>query len=424
MGRSLPSTRQRQHGAALVMVLMMSTILLIIVTTGVIWALGTQKDTMDTFKVRGQAANVAQAGIQDGLNWFKRQGLVRQTDITTPGTCKDAAFNPVFNTDATLSATDNATVGIVRDYQIKGDLYGRYTLKKQNCASAEDLTAVRDITAAKGKSTTNPPPTFTVGGVTKLRGEGLVWALQSEGILYQRKNFVKTGNVFNLGPSASPNRVLSKSLASVEIAQLSLNIDTAPLTVFATSFTHPFGARCRLVGGTAASAGVYYYGVNPDVSGVQISPSTLTRKLLKSTAVTPDSVFSVSQAELRGMSDNIYTNINQIPDNLKFSITFLEGDFTFTNARPLTGGGLLYVTGNLTLNDNANSLFSGVIFVNGRLTIGKDNSLSGAVLARNVTCAPSAGQAVFEYNSSLVTTVRQRLALYRENNLTYQIKQF
>jgi hypothetical protein len=124
------------------------------------------------------------------------------------------------------------------------------------------------------------------------------------------------------------------------------------------------------------------------------------------------------------MSDNIYTNINQIPDNLKFSITFLEGDFTFTNARPLTGGGLLYVTGNLTLNDNANSLFSGVIFVNGRLTIGKDNSLSGAVLARNVTCAPSAGQAVFEYNSSLVTTVRQRLALYRENNLTYQIKQF
>lgn len=416
----------REKGAALVMVLMMSTILLLILTTGITWVLSSQKNVMETFKIRGQAANIAQAGLQDGINWFKRQGSVAQTDTTTPNTCKDAAFNPQFDTDPELSATDDEVTGIVKDYQVKGNLYGRYILRKQNCNTAENPHAVRDITASKGKSTSNPPPTFidSGSGLTKIKGEGIVWYLESEGILYERKNFTKTGSVFTTGPADPPNRILSRATASVEISQLALNIDTAPLTVFATTGTHNFGSRCRLVGGNTASAGVYYNGLNPNVTSAQFTPAGLTKKIPKGSAITTESVFSVSEAELRGMSDNIYTSLTQIPERLTFSITFLDGNFTFTNTKPLIGGGLLYVNGNLDLSDNANSLFSGVIFVDGTLTLGKDNSLSGAVIAKNVTCNPGAGQAVFEYNGNLVSSVRQRLALYRENNLTHTLKEF
>lgn len=414
-----------EKGTALVMVLLMSTLLLIILTTGITWALNSQKNVVETFKIKGQAANVAQAGLQDGVNWFKRQGSVMQTNTSIPNTCKDAPFNPQHHSDPELSATDDSAVGIVRDYQVKGNIYGRYILKKQDCSAPEDPHAVRDITASKGKSLSNPPPTFidTGSGQTKIRGEGVVWYLESEGILYERNDFTKSGHVFTTSPSDPPNRVLSKAVASVEIMQLALNVDTAPLTLFSTSGSHTFNNRCRLVGGSEASAGVYYNGVNPNLASVQLSPTGLTPKIPR-TPVSPESVFAVSEAELRGMADNIYTSLAQLPERLKFSITFLDGNFTFTNAKPLLGGGLLYVNGNLTLSDNANSLFSGVMYVDGTLTLGKDNSLSGAVIAKNVTCNPGSGQAVFEYNQNLVSTVRQKLALYRENNLTHTLREF
>lgn len=137
--RFLKRARQRSKiGAAMVMVLLMSTLLLIMLTTGLTLVMNSQKDTSETFKIQGQAANIAQAGLQDAVNWFKRQGAVKQADQTTHP-CKDAAFNPQYDADPELSATDNSTVGIVKDMQIKGRIYGRYVLQKQPCGSAENV---------------------------------------------------------------------------------------------------------------------------------------------------------------------------------------------------------------------------------------------------------------------------------------------
>lgn len=418
--------KQIETGSALVMVLLMSTILLLILTTGITWVLNTQKNTTETFKIQGQAGNVAQAGLQDGVSWFKRQETVQQTDTTTPNICKDAAFAPQYSSVAEDSDTDNASVGMVRDYEVKGRLYGRYILKRQNCSAAEDPHAVKDITALKGKSTTLPPTTFTDSGtgVTKIRGEGIVWYLESEGILYERNNFAKSGNVFTLGPDQAPNRILSRASAAVEISKLGLVLDSAPLTLFATGGTaNNIGSRCRFIGGTTASAAVFYNGLNPNMTSAQRSPVLLTAKTARG-VVSPQTVFAVSEEELRGMADNVYTSISQVPKNLKFSITFLDGNYTFDNVKPLQGGGLLYVNGNLTLNDSSNSLFSGVIYVDGTLTMGKDNTLAGGIVAQRIACNPGSGLATFEYNNNLITSVRQRLALYRENNLTHSIKQY
>lgn len=422
--------QQREAGSALVMVLLMSTILLILLTTGLTLVLNSQKDTTDAFRIQGQAANVAQAGLQDAVNWFKRQGAVKQINQATHP-CKDAAFDPQFNIDPELSATDNSSVGIVKDIQIKGNIYGRYILRKQPCGSAENPNNVRDITAIKGKSTIKPPEKWPDGS---LKGEGVVWSLQSLGILYERNNFAKTDNVFNIGPDTPPNRVLRQASAGVEISQLAISTATVPLTVYGTA-AHTFGSRLTLNGGTNASAAVAWNNNDPNVtSPVKILPGGAPNKIQFAIPATiseanfPNAIFSVSIAELRAMADNVYNNVNQVPSRLPFSITFLEGNFTgsnqFTNTRPLTGGGLLIVNGDLTLSDGANSLFSGVVFVTGTLTLGRDNSMSGTVVARRFVSNPGSGQAVIEYNSNLVTTVRQKLALYRENNLTRVIREF
>ncbi len=421
--------KQIEAGSALVMVLLMSTILLILLTTGLTLVMNSQKDTSEIFKIQGQAANVAQAGLQDGINWFKRQGTVNQSDTSTPNTCKDAPFNPQFSTDPTLSATDDASVGIVKDMQIKGNIYGRYILRKQNCAVAEDSHAVRDITHAKGKSP-SPVPTFLDSGTAtnKLKGLGFVWYLESEGILYERNNFTQSNGVYTTAPHQPPNRILRRATAGVEISQLGLATDTAPVTVYGNGVSHTFGSRLRLVGGPGTSAGVYWNSSNPTVSATLQLPGGASAKL----AITPTyteanfilRTFSMTAAELRGMADNVYSSLSQLPERLPFSITYLDGNFTFTNAKALTGGGLLFVNGDLTLDNSSNSIFSGVIFVTGTLTVGKDNSLAGAVIARRFVSNPGSGQSNIEYNGNIVTTVRQKLALYRENNLTHIVREF
>lgn len=437
-------TRSSQQGMAMVMVLLMSSLLLVVISAGLLMARDANKDTTDTFKTEGQASNVAQAGLQDAIAWFKRHQPVQQNTATDP--CMDAAFKPVYNVDPALSDTDDSNctltgnvlspscTGIRKDIQLTDHLFGRYQVQRQPCTAPVpvpyDPRAVHDITILKGKSTTFPAPTYSASSGAAQLGEGAVWQIESKGYLYFRNDFTKSNGVFVKGPDDPPNRLLSKASASIEISRLTVNTDAASITLSSNN-ADTFGGNCTLIGGSAgspASAFVSYFGTNPSQNGAVLSPSTgISFKASRAAAATVTSIFSVTAAELRGMSDNIYTGLAQVPKQLpKFSITYLDGPgpYVFTNVKPLLGGGLLFVNGDLTLSDYSNSLFSGVIFVNGRLTMGRDNSLAGTVVAQSVTCNPGGGKAVIEYNANLVTTVRQKLALYRENNLTHTYRVF
>lgn len=414
-------THHAQQGMAVVMVLMLSALLMILITTGLSLVINTAKDTSQVFVVEGQVGNVAQAGLQDAVAWFKRHQPVKQ-DV-----CKDGAFAPQHLSDPSLSDTDDASIGIVRDIQIKDSVYGRYVVKRQACPGADDPHAAHDITLSKGKSTICPGVYCTnMDGTVK--GEGAVWYLESQATVYIRNNYSKDADgVFTTGPQDPPNRILRQGGGSIEISQLTVQPPgDAPLILTGTGSDN-FNSNCSIragSSGTTATSAIMYNGTNPNVTNLSVLPTGLTKKASSSQAITTNSVFSVSTSELRGMSDNVYTSLSQVPSSIKFSITFLEGNFTFTNAAPLNGGGLLYVNGNLTLNDASNSTFSGVIFVNGHLTIGRDNQLSGIVFAKDVNCNPGSPRAVVEYNPNLVTTVRQKLALYRENNLTRSYREY
>ncbi len=411
-----------EKGSALVLVLSLSAILLLLGSISTRLVMDSQSNTVSVFAKHSQAANIAQAGLQDGLGWFKKNAPVRQDVGTDP--CKDAAFKPNYDpSDPENHETDDAAVGLVKDIKIHRNIYGRYILKKQPCAGPDLPDTVKDISSKRGRnSTAGNLPNVQSG---ELVGDGNVWYLHSEGVVYRRADFSKTDGVFDTGPEESPNTILSRASAAVEISRLSVNVDPAPLTLFQDGGPgHVFNNNCKISGQDAsgnALAAAYYYGNTPNVNGATLTPSSLGR--ISRPAVTTESVFAVQKEDLKGIADNLYTNVNQLPEQLTFSITYLDGNFTFTSTQPLFGGGLLYVDGNLTLNNSSNSLFSGVIFVNGTLNIGKDNALSGTIIAKRIVCNPGSGSANIEYNSSLITSVSQRLALYRENNLTHVIRE-
>ena len=57
----------------------------------------------------------------------------------------------------------------------------------------------------------------------------------------------------------------------------------------------------------------------------------------------------------------------------------------------------------------------------GRLTIGVNNALSGAVIADRVTCNPgSGGTSSISYTHNYINEIRQVLGTYRENSMSYK----
>lgn len=416
--------KNSQRGIALVLVLSMTAVLLVLGSIGTKLVMESQQNTVSVFAKHGQAANIAQAGLQEGVGWFKQNTPVKQSYPTD--LCKDAAFKPQSNfVEPELHATDNQVIGIVKDIPINNNVYGRYILRRQqDCNDPELPNTVKDISAKRGKNNgLNNAPNI-VGG--DIRGDGNVWYLESEGVVYRRQDKSKDVNgIYVKGPEDPPNKVISRASASVEIVRLSVNVDPAPLMLFGTTGTnHNFGSNCNISGtdslGNAAQA-VYYNGLVPNVSAATRSPSSLGRA--SRSPISVENVFSVTQDELRGTADNVYSTLTQVPEKIGFSITYLDGNFTFTPTKPLFGGGLIYVNGDLNLQAGSQSIFSGVIYVNGTLTISRDNTLSGVVIARRIDCSPGSGRANIEFNRSLITSVTQRLALYRENNLSHVIRE-
>jgi len=417
----LLKTRTHQSGMALATVLMLTTVMLLLAVASSRLMMESQKDISEKFTDHAQAGNVAMAGLQDAVGWFKSQTPqpVRWNSTAEPTMCNDYGFKPAYNEDELLTQTADEELGIVRDMPISGNIYGRYIVPRQKCQNEPDYDdyqkrAVHDITLQRGKS---------------LQGAGIVWSLFSEGIVYVRNDFEKDsdGYRFVKGPDEAPNRILKRAGVSTEIARLSMNTQSSPVTITTNNGGHTstFSSRCYLVGDEDTTAGITYFiggplPPSPPASALSL-PDTAVARASMPDQLTPEMFFGVSANELRGMADNVYNNVADLPDKLPFSITYLNGPATFTVAKPLVGEGLLFVNGDLTLNNQSNSIFTGIIYVTGRLTMGRDNSLSGAITAQRITCNPTAGQSTFEYNNTIVRNTRNKLGLYRENNLAHTV---
>ncbi|HSP33463.1 MAG TPA: hypothetical protein VLU46_04005, partial [Thermoanaerobaculia bacterium] len=101
--------RRNERGQALMAVIAGISLVLVTLTAGIVVVQFSGKITQRQLTEQGQALNAAQAGLTEGLSWFRRQ-------TTQPVT----NFAPVLDTAGPppILDTENSALGLVREYPI------------------------------------------------------------------------------------------------------------------------------------------------------------------------------------------------------------------------------------------------------------------------------------------------------------------
>ncbi len=173
-------TRTRERGAALFVALLATIVVGAVVFTGVSTLRSTQQSSEATFRVGGQAYHVARAGLIDAFSWFRRQTAQPVTD-----------FDPKLDLeiDPPLRESEEPEIGIVREFAITRDVWGRYEVRRSE---------VIDVSSQRGYG--------TAGGV---------WVLRSHGIVFRQRDPTKAWN-------EKPNEVLGRSILVTEIRRVTI----------------------------------------------------------------------------------------------------------------------------------------------------------------------------------------------------------
>ncbi|HEY5038087.1 MAG TPA: hypothetical protein VIJ93_03340, partial [bacterium] len=227
------SLKLTNRGSALVMAAIFMVISTTLITVGMKLIANASRAAKERELYIGEAENVARAGLQDAMGWFRRQsgngGVVFGNQINTyaPGgaapvinplyTNVDQAFNPVYNAvNSQGSDTIDASIGIVSEYPLNDAVtanalyWARYEVKKQG-VGAFDPNAVHDVTGSRTSS--------------YLNGDGYIWNIVSTGYVYKRLD--KSVDAFGLWVipyNQSPNLLVASARFSTELRKLALNM--------------------------------------------------------------------------------------------------------------------------------------------------------------------------------------------------------
>ncbi|MBI2923256.1 MAG: hypothetical protein HYY18_19545 [Planctomycetes bacterium] len=338
----------RRRGAILIWVLVAMILLGGIVTSGLMLAQTTSDEIGLDLAFRGQAMNVAQAGLVDAHSWFRRQ--LTQPVVTFAPQQDLAAVPPV-------NDTDDPAIGIVRDFEIGQTslVWGRYEVR---IGEVTDITQERSQPGAAGGA----------------------WRIRCHGFVYQRLNAAVAWNVL-------PNRVISSVVLESEIQRMNIvpPADAAVCCRNGASIT--VAAKGRVQGNTRAALN-YQSGTGaPVTAGGEVvgSPAQTTLP-----AVYPDSltnVFGLTQAGLKSVSDDkfIYPGVG-VPMGTwpallpTYHLIYVEGNLVFDATKRLNGTAIIYVKGNVTINASSNSFFSGMLYVEGNLVVRAPSLLKGTMV--------------------------------------------
>jgi Tfp pilus assembly protein PilX len=476
-----PARRRRnrenddERGQALIAVLVAVALVLGLLLTVLTVTTFSSRAVSRQLTYHGQTLNAAQAGITEGLSWFRRQ-----TDQPVK------AFVPIRDLNLTppVNDTDDPNVGLVRDYEISAPsrVWGRYELKKTPslAANATSLSfkdrwsgsttyALDDIvlhtSTQAGVATTSyyrsrananvnkNPATFSVGSplwwdvvntmdITKYKGKpssGTVWQLESEGIVYVRNG----GGAYN----TLPNTVLSRAKLRTEIQRLSLNLPAASavsvsrgagVLLTSTAIRIRGGAKSALMyqasSGTPSGAAYTTSTPPPNTQITGTAPVAQAGITATPSRFTIPYIFGVTQNELESMADFNVASVASLPATLPSARLIVLRDpgnadatFEFTQARPLTGTGVVVVFGNLWLRPNSNSSFNGVIYVDGSYLQEAPSSVTGSVVVNNThptitrtfRMTGSGERSEIRYDANVIDFIEQRLGQYRITRSAY-----
>jgi len=359
------------------------------------------KETRFQLRYAGQAENVARAGLIDAINWFRRQESQPVCNISNP----DSAFNPKYSTNTAQSDTIDESIGIVKEYVLSENdkIWARYEVKKQS-TGPYDPHAVHDITGERIEGHQN--------------GEGLCWYIESAGYVFIRRS---TSVAFN----QPPNEIIGRARVATEIRRLDLSLP-ADAAYFVNdggssgSRTVEIFSQGRVIGENNIGC-ARYSGEKPRVySGGQVTGSPKYQNWVG--PPTCSSIFGVEEDELKNLADYYVNSVSELPSEYpSMALVFIDNSATFDATHKLRGGGILYVNGDLTLESGSNTLFSGLIYVTGKIYIYGPALISGAVVGYEGMELRGAGDvAQIEFDNTILDSVRQQICQYRELRSAYR----
>lgn len=411
-----------------------------------------RRNTLQAQEYVAGAQNAAKAGLEDTLGYFVRQNKLltaypnqimeaTPTVFATGVSFVDQPFNPIYNTsNAAYSDTFQGTTvnlaggithafyGLCNEYpldaatntlapsagatEVSSVYFARYEVREQTNpvvtpAPTPDPLAVHDIS---GQRETN-----------YMNGDGLTWAINSTGYIYQRKDYtVDSYGEYRVPYNVSPNKVLATAKAYSEFRKLSCTLPNQPAGG-AISYAGVYASvaadvnlsgSCRLgnavangygllamAGSASATAPAGAASTNFFGGGEVLYPGASGSE--GSTANGPISdvnVFGMSLKDIQFIADYTGSQAAVLPMTIQEAdkLSYYNGNLTYgptqasTIYQQLNTSGILCVNGNLTLQQGGfnsggttyiqGSNFTGIIFATGNVTINAGCLVTGVVV--------------------------------------------
>ncbi len=372
--------RHGERGIAMVFAMFLTIMVLGIVLSGVTVMESSQKKTNTTFLRLGQARQFAEAGLTDGLAWFRRQ-------TSQPVT----VFDPKLDKGAVppILDTDDPSIGIVREFEIGHGIYGRYEVRKYEPGQSPLEPEVKDISEERGAVT-----------------PGTVWRLVSRSFVFRRVDATKPFN-------ESPNHVLAIDVLETEIRRLTLAPPAQAALCSQRGDGVTLGAKGRILGGTGAGIAYGSGTGSPSISG-EISGMPPVASISGYDDSVP-AVFGVDREQLRSLADDRIGQNEAFPSVIPTNyLLFCETDLVFDASRPLKGTGIVYVEGNVTIEAGSNSFFNGLLYVTGNLVVKAPSLLRGTIIIRGSTSFSGLGDySELEFDDGVLNSLMVEVGQYR-----------
>jgi hypothetical protein len=365
------------------------------------------------FGSKGQAEAVAEAGLVDAYAWFRRQTV---QPVTTFSPRRDLAATPPVN------ETDDASIGLVREYEILPSLWARYEVRRSvagepfvDADASGRYEAGEAFTDSNGNGQRDAESeTRDVSVERGLPGAGGAWRLVSHGFVFRRPRA-------DLPLGSGPNSRLAAAHAVTEIRRLTITPPATAALCVRTGANVQIGSRVRVLGGTRGGV-IHTTGTgSPSIVGAEITGSPAVGTVPAFSDSVP-SVFGVTLGELKGMAEASYADPLSVPPSVgEYTLTVISSNVTFDSARPLRGTGIVVVVGDCTLSSGSNSFFNGLLYVTGRLTVRAPAYLRGTIVVGGVANLSGTGgdYAEIDYDSGILVNLLTLMGQYRRTTSIY-----
>lgn len=380
-----------ERGSAIVIALLFVVVVVGIVVSGSSVVTANRQKTETNFRHYSQAVQFARAGMTETLAWFRRQ---TNQPVTVFEPRVDTSHSPP------ILDSDDPDIGIVREFRIAGSIWGRYELWKSWDTDPDPVrrqwraaNAVRDVSQRRGS-----------------RVPGTAWSMRCIGYVFHRADA-------DAAYDERPNHVLSQQVFDSELLRLRL---TPPGTA---ALCIENGAGCtidrnvRVIGGPTG-AGIFYRRdtgdpvVRGSVTGAPgLSPSSEYDGSL-------EAVFGANLAELKSIADEVVSDPDAFPTPLPSSslVVVDAGAMRFDSTRRLVGNAVVCIVGDVRFAAGNNTNFSGLLYIDGDLTVEAPAEFSGSIVVaagHRATLRGVGDWITVSYDDEALNTLRQEIGQYR-----------